>query len=278
MKSLNILLVSFLACLCMACNQDNKGAIYQADSINASFTFSELELSASASSPVINVPVYRGVTNEAVSVNVTSKASIQGLSIPSSVTFEAGNNTAYLPINLNGAIEPGKSVSIELALDESTVGPGCIGETTVTASLILEWENGGTCTFIDYTFAEDENGQVAKNVKIEHGKGTNMYRIVQPWIAAYGYGPDGFTTDTGVQFTYNPADTSITWKASSSGTVADLDKGAYTFVWLAKYASYCTLVNKGNDYYTSMLGLVSGSGYYTGFAFEFIWEEGWPGK
>ncbi|MDO4949155.1 MAG: hypothetical protein Q4E55_03165 [Bacteroidales bacterium] len=275
MKSLNILLVSFLACLCVACDQDNKGSIYQADNINASFTFSELELSAPASSPIINVPIYRGITNEAATVNVTSKVAVQGISVPTSVTFQAGESVAYLPISLGSSVEPGQSVSIELTLDASAIGEGCIGTTTVLASLTLEWEDGGSCTFIDYTFSD---GASAKGVKIEHGKGTNMYRIVQPWIAVYGYGPDGFVNDTGVQFIFNPADNSIQWKMSSSGVVADLDKGTYTFVWPSQYADRFVLANEGNDYYTSMFGLVEGDGYYSGFSFEFIWDEGWPGK
>ena len=138
------------------------------------------------------------------------------------------------------------------------------------------WVSAGSCLFVDYTFSDSDNGDAARDVPIINAEGTNLYRIVQPFMAVYGKGGNGFSVDTSIEFTMN-ADYSINLVHDEDGIVVTADQ--YDFVWVDKYVpDYCNVVNNGNVYQASMLGLVSGEGYYTGFSFAFQWTTGWPGN
>ena len=265
-----------------SCETKVEGPIYSSMGQNVSFeTATPSTVTTSETSLTIPVRVVRASTKGALTANYTAAASDEGIFTDSgngSVTFADGEGVAVITVNANN-LEKGKDYTYTLtfgaaeAATADTITNSQNLQTVIKIHSDYNWVSGGTCTFVDYTF--NENGQSAKNVPIRHAEGTNLYEIVQPFMAAYGKGGSGFTTDTGIQFTLN-SDNTINLVYDANGIVCSADQ--YDFVWVEKYVpDYCNLTCTGNVFQANMLGLVSGEGYYTGFAFAFQWN-GWPGE
>ena len=77
-KSLFSILMLLSLCVFTSCEQENEGAIYDANNQGLSFTFNTFELSAPANNPVISVPVYRAVAGEAYTSSITVSTSAPG--------------------------------------------------------------------------------------------------------------------------------------------------------------------------------------------------------
>jgi hypothetical protein len=266
-----------------SCNTDVEGVTYSPMGQNVSFeTSAPATVTTAETSVVIPVRIVRSVVANEYTANFTTKASEEGIftnDANGAVKFEAGQGVAIINVkadNLAKCVD----YTYTLKLSEAEVAGRDTITNTQNDSIVIKihsdynWISGGSCTFVDYTFAE--NGQGAKDVPIQHAEGTNLYRIVQPFIAVYGKGGNGFTTDTGIQFTLNN-DYTINLVANDDDIVCSADQ--YDFCWVKKYeGSYCILQCNGNVYQASMLGLDNGDGYYTGFSFAFQWTTGWPGQ
>jgi len=266
-----------------SCNTDVEGVTYSPVGQNVSFeTSAPATVTTSETSVVIPVRIVRSLTADEYTANFTTEASEEGIftnDANGAVKFEAGQGVAVINVKADN-LAKGVDYTYTLTLSEADVA----GRDTITnkqnASIVItihsdyNWISAGSCTFVDYTFSED--GQAAKNVPIQQAEGTNLYRIVQPFMAVYGKGKSGFTTDTGIQFTLND-DFTIDLVADDDNIVCTADQ--YDFCWVPKYVgSYCVIQCNGNVYQASMLGLVDGAGYHTGFAFAFQWTTGWPGQ
>lgn len=282
------------------------GSTYTFNSATASYTFEPQETVAGKD---VQITVTRGTTQGTATVPVQVQLSDPTtITAAESVTFADGSATATLPLHFAKELTPGVKVTAVLTIDPSQLGIVAPDSTllhnktaedsatyenayatyqnrlanyklstTVTFYKDLRWEKIGSCTFVDYTFSED--GAAAENVPIENALGTNRYRIVKPFMAIYG---EDAKSDTGIAFILNE-DNSFELEYDSKGTVAtvqlveDGEVVRYDFMWVAKYVpTYCKTSSEGNIYQASMLGLVDGEGYYTGFQFAFQWTEGWP--
>lgn len=282
------------------------GSSYSFNSATASYTYQPQETVAGKD---VQITVTRGTSQGTATVPVKLTVSdptvITG---PESVTFAEGSTTASYPLHFAKELTPGVRVTANLAIDPEALGFQKVEEpdkekldsaayetalvayntylkrlenfklaTSISFYKELRWEKIGSCLFVDYTFAEGDNGAAAENVPIENALGTNRYRIVKPFIAVYGA---DMKSDTGIAFTLND-DNSIELEVGSKGydvaTVVYADNSQYIFAWVAKYAgTYCKTASDGNIYQASMLGVIDGEGYYTGFSFAFQWTEGWP--
>ena len=262
-----------------ACDQDNEAAIYNLEGQGLAFTSNSLgQIEVEPSDPVCQVPIVRGNAKGAFTGKVGKvTAEVDGEEVDYNTVCSVGDFTfadgaCQTSFDVNVAPLPvGKVLTLTLECTDNLAPTAGTNVVTMKINKKYVWESAGTCTFIDYTFTEDENGVKAEGVAVEHAQETSLYRIIQPWIACYGGGAEGFTKDTGVQFKLN-SDNSIDLVPVSGSIVATADQ--YDFCWVANYVgSYCLKGNEGNDYWFSMLGLVDGDGYYTGFAFEFIWNR-----
>lgn len=266
-----------------SCNTDVEGVTYSPSGQNVSFeTAAPATVTTSETSITIPVRIVRSVTSGAYTANFTTEASEDGIftnDANGAVTFNDGQGVAIINVKADN-MKKGVDYTYTLTLSEAEVAARDTITNKQNASVVVKihsdynWVSGGACTFVDYTFTED--GAAARNVPIQHAEGTNLYRIVQPFIAVYGKGGNGFSTDTGIQFTYN-ADNTIDLVYDADGIVCTADQ--FDFVWVEKYVpDYCNILCNGNVYQASMLGLQNGDGYHTGFAFAFQWTTGWPGQ
>lgn len=278
------LAVVFMGAL-TSCNTDVEGTFYTPMDQNVSFEIAApATISTSESSVTIPVRITRSTTTSAYTANFTAEASEEGIftnDANGSITFAEGQGVAVFNVKADN-LEKGVDYTYTLKLSDldaataDTITKTQNVQTVIKIHSDYNWVSGGECTFVDFTFTESETGEAKRNVPIEHADGTNLYRIVKPFIAVYGSGTDGFKKDTGIQFTYN-SDNSIKLVYDADGIVCTVDN--YDFVWDDQYVpDYCNLTNSGNVYQANMLGLVSGNGYYTGFGFAFQWTKGWPGE
>lgn len=268
-----------------SCNKDVEGPVYTPMSQNVSFeTANPATVSTSESSLTIPVRIVRATTTGTYTANYTAEASAEGVFSDSgngTVTFADGEGVAVINVNANN-LEKGTDYTYTLTLSAAetaaadTITKSQNAKTVIKIHSDYNWVSAGSCLFVDYTFSNSDNGDAARDVPIINAEGTNLYRIVQPFMAVYGKGGNGFSVDTSIEFTMN-ADYSINLVHDEEGIVVTADQ--YDFVWVEQYVpDYCNVVNNGNVYQASMLGLVSGEGYYTGFSFAFQWTTGWPGN
>jgi hypothetical protein len=266
-----------------SCNTDNIGAVYNSTAQNISFENDE--------------PATIVVKGSQISVPVTLVRSNRVGSYTAHYTLEADEEGIFTDKNEGKAVFADGEWKTTITVDAANMKGGnmytftltlsdedilttdtVIGKdnnimTTVSVMCDYNWIEAGKCLFADYTFSD---GTMAENVTILNAEGTNLYRIEKPFMAVYGEGSDGFTTDTGITFEFND-DESITFVTDNKGIVVTADQ--YDFVWVDQYVpDYCNIVQNDDIYECTMLGLVSGAGYYTGFAFSFQWTEGWPGN
>ena len=176
-KSLFVLMIALSACLFTACEQENKGTIYNPENQGLSFTFGTVSLSAPANNPIISVPIYRSVAGEAYTANIVSTVSeaSAGITVPSSISFESGSLESSISINL-GALTVGKKATIKINLDEKDASAGGISTITVTANKEYVYQKLGTGTFTD-----NWSSGKTYNVEIQKAEGFERYRIIDPY-------------------------------------------------------------------------------------------------
>lgn len=184
-KSLFSILMLLSLCVFTSCEQENEGAIYDANNQGLSFTFNTFEFSAPANNPVISVPVYRAVAGEAYTSSITVSTSAPGVIAPSSVSFAAGEQETTIDINLGQELGVGVIASIAITLNEADASVGGVSETSVSAYKEYVFESLGMGTFQDNFFF----GKVY-NVEIQKAQGFDRYRVIDPH-------KEGLTNDDG---------------------------------------------------------------------------------
>ena len=272
-----------MTALFTACDKDNEAAIYSLTGQGLAFTSTNLgAIEVAPADPVYKVAIVRGNSQGSYTGHVDNvTAVLDGDTIDyrtyctiGDYTFADGSCTAEFDVNVE-KLPVGKVLTLAMeCTDEANLAPTADQGTnavTFTINKAFVWVSAGTCTFTDYTFSNSDDGDTAEGVAVEHAEETKLYRIIQPWIAVYGPLPDGFGSDSGLQFTLND-DGSIDLVPISGNIVASADQ--YDFCWVANYVgTYCVKAQEGNTYAFSMLGLIDGDGYYSGFAFEFTWNR-----
>ena len=184
-KSLFSILMLLSLCVFTSCEQENEGVIYDANNQGLSFTFNTFEFSAPANNPVISVPVYRAVADEAFTSSITVSTSAPGVTAPSSVSFAAGEHETTIDINLGQELGVGVKATITITLNEADTSVGGVAETSVTAYKEYVFESLGMGTFQDNWALGG-----TYSVEIQKAQGFDRYRVIDPY-------KEGLTNDDG---------------------------------------------------------------------------------
>lgn len=184
-KSLFSILMLLSLCVFTSCEQENEGAIYDANNQGLSFTFNTFEFSAPANNPVISVPVYRAVADEAYTSSITVSTSAPGVTAPSSVSFAAGEQETTIDINLGQELGVGVIATITITLNEADASVGGVAETEISAYKEYVFESLGMGTFQDNWALGG-----TYSVEIQKAQGFDRYRVIDPY-------KEGLTNDDG---------------------------------------------------------------------------------
>lgn len=184
-KSLFSILMLLSLCVFTSCEQENEGVIYDANNQGLSFTFNTFEFSAPANNPVISVPVYRAVADEAYTSSITVSTSAPGVTAPSSVSFAAGEHETTIDINLGQELGVGVKATITITLNEADASVGGVAETSVSAYKEYVFESLGMGTFQDNWALGG-----TYSVEIQKAQGFDRYRVIDPY-------KEGLTNDDG---------------------------------------------------------------------------------
>lgn len=148
----------------------------------------------------INVPICRVDASGSQTVNLQSTVTNDMYSVPSSVTFNAGEKTTTIPVTYDASrIEFGRYDEIAISIaDASSTSEWGISEYSFTAGVTAWVKMEGKATYRDdlvtSTWAVDNlvyQVDIERNV-VEEGK----YRLVNPYGSVYGYNDPGDWDDT----------------------------------------------------------------------------------
>ena len=184
-KSLFSILMLLSLCVFTSCEQENEGAIYDANNQGLSFTFNTFEFSAPANNPVISVPVYRAVAGDAFTSSITVSTSAPGVTAPSSVSFAAGEQETTIDINLGSELGVGVIATITITLNDADASVGGVAETEISAYKEYVFESLGMGTFQDNWALGG-----TYSVEIQKAQGFDRYRVIDPY-------KEGLTNDDG---------------------------------------------------------------------------------
>ena len=184
-KSLFSILMLLSLCVFTSCEQENEGAIYDANNQGLSFTFNTFEFSAPANNPVISVPVYRAVAGDAFTSSITVSTSAPGVTAPSSVSFAAGEQETTIDINLGQELGVGVIATITITLNDADASVGGVAETEISAYKEYVFESLGMGTFQDNWALGG-----TYSVEIQKAQGFDRYRVIDPY-------KEGLTNDDG---------------------------------------------------------------------------------
>lgn len=176
MKNLYKVLFGFVfaAVAFSSCNVEKINATYvPEDNIGVSF-MSKVAYNdeIDPSETVFNIPVVRSIADGPLTVDITG--SITGLSIPSSITFNAGEYQAFIPVTLAGMVAgttyTGNIAIVDEKLSDKNVS---ITKCSVSLSLKLSWTKIATG---DYTYSIFWEG-VDPGLDLYRADGTDYYKI-----------------------------------------------------------------------------------------------------
>ena len=168
-----------------SCEQENEGTLYNANNQGLSFTFNAFEFSAPANNPVISVPVYRAVANDAYTASITVATEAPGVTAPSSVSFAAGEQETTIDINLGSELGVGVIATITITLNDADASVGGVAETEISAYKEYVFESLGMGTFQDNWALGG-----TYSVEIQKAQGFDRYRVIDPY-------KEGLTNDDG---------------------------------------------------------------------------------
>jgi hypothetical protein len=229
-----------------SCNVEDIGTLYEHESADNGVSFtqttlSNAEVSATATNCILTLG--RAVADAAQTVNIAS--TIQGVGVPSSVTFAAGQYAADLVLDLSQmeVAVPYKG-TISLA-NKDDYNDTAISSVNVSLQKAYTWVSLGTGEFLE-NFWE---GYVA-DVEIRKAEGFNLYRIMNP------YAESGEATGT------KPAYIQFEVKDGSGTVNFDTWKSPYDYDGAGNYLKFYRPSERGADYaqYDNMSKLVDG--YY----------------
>ena len=184
-KSLFSILMVLSLCVFTSCEQENEGTLYNANNQGLSFTFNAFEFSAPANNPVISVPVYRAVANDAYTASITVATEAPGVTAPSSVSFAAGEQETTIDINLGSELGVGVIATITITLNDADASVGGVAETEISAYKEYVFESLGMGTFQDNWALGG-----TYSVEIQKAQGFDRYRVIDPY-------KEGLTNDDG---------------------------------------------------------------------------------
>ncbi len=268
-----------------SCNTDVEGITYTPQNDNVSFACDTLEdITVTVTTYTVPIHLVRARTNGEYTVHYTYETDFEDYlsdDCGGEITFPDGEGDVTINVTLTG-MEKGADYDFRLIMSEEdslTLDPNL---THYASSYVMvhsdyTWVAKGKCAFIDYAFAEDENGTLAEDsVEIQRAKEKpNYYRLVSPWKVTYGDDPEtGFTQDKGFKF-YLDDDNQM---YLDDGILTNLAPSNWQGAWLSQYApNYCYIYQEDDYFFVSLLAYnVPSGGLYMGFNFAFQWDS-WPG-
>lgn len=217
-----------------SCDKDNIGGVYTPASQNISFVSDEaVNVTTSESDAEVTISLLRNIKQGEYTAHYTLSSEDEGIFTDlngGSVTFADGSATATITVKLNGMAK-GVEYNATLTLSDADIATADenIGNPTVITSIVVmcdyDWIPAGTCTFYDYTFAE-EGEELSAEVNIENASGTQLYRIVDAYKSIVGLNAE----DNGISFTLND-DGSIDMVQDASGFVTTVTSGGHVYCY-----------------------------------------------
>lgn len=287
MKRMNkffTLMLGVTAFALASCDDGNVGTIYEQPAEEQGYGF--LTESAGASfKPGYDQEEYivklaRNFAGEAATIDVTNDCEDEFFTIPTSVTFEAGETMADIVIGIAG-MATGQSYSFTLAIDSCNLSKQGenfgIAETEISFGVDYSWSTIGVVAATDdWSGAEAE---VELQVAPEYVSSANemLVRLVSlEYMLEPAYADEGnhfmFYLD---KTTYEPLGT-----ASVVQSMGEADSSKGNYYWIYSPSSGHTFTKEANVYslsgyvgYDSFGSSVSAGWYYN---LEFTWTEGYP--
>ena len=174
-------------------------------------------------------------------------------------------------------MQKGKTYNAKLTLSDAdvalkdTVTNNMLAESTISIMCDYEWEDAGTVSFTDATFAETP--ATVEGVKILHAVTDefNLYKLVAPYNAIYG----DEMGEADIQFYLNE-DYSAK-DLASAGKLDIFPNAGYKMYWDTKnYPDYNNFSNEGDIFVVNFL-LTDDKDLFPGGYFSFKWDK-WPGN
>ena len=177
-----------------SCNVDNIGTLYQHEGSDNGVSFTQSSVSYSelaASTTSLVVTLGRAASDAAQTVNIASTLP-EGIVVPTSVSFAAGQGAADLVLDLSG-MAVGKAykgvISLASESDYNSLG---ISSVNVTLQKAYSWSHYGTVKITDdlVTCAFGVEN-VTWEVEADKADGFEVYRLLDPYGANYPYNDPG---------------------------------------------------------------------------------------
>ena len=196
MKSIfkSIFVIGAAALFAVSCNVENIGTLYthEGEDNGVSFTHSILaNTEISASAKTYSIILGRAVATAAQTVNIASTVG-DPIKVPSSVTFEAGQASAELVLDISN-IDVGTTYTGKLSLaNESDYNDLAIKEVSVTLAKAYTWGAYKTVKITDDLVTSCFGVQnVTWEVEAEKAEGFEVYRLLDPYGPNYPYNDPG---------------------------------------------------------------------------------------
>lgn len=218
MKNIFKTLIGFAAATLLAasCDVSNIGTTYTPSSDpNVSFYQTNAEdLEVSPNNATYDVVLVRQNADAAITVSLTSTLP-SSVSVPSSVSFAAGEYSANLPIDIT-ALEIGEICkgTISLANEADYNSKFSISSITVNIMKAYIWTSLGKGWFFDNLALMTETTLGLAEVEVLKAEGFDVYRIMNPYsdaaISAAGWEPGGERSSF-IQFRVLENGTNLAW-------------------------------------------------------------------
>ena len=256
--------------LLAACDTENVTDTYTPTNQNISFEQKELPQALSTNAEyVYEVKLIRAKADAGYTAHYSLKTETADNFVDEtqgSVSFESGQNAATIKVKATG-MEKGKAESEKAQRDPAITA--IFDTTSISIKCDYDWEKAGHVSFTDFTFSEDG---ATDTVVVEHGKGSNVYRLVEPYSV---YRADGMK---GADIEFKLDETHAASKNAGIFPLETTNARGYTMYWNpAKFPNDCTITSEGNVYTFTFL-VAKGGKLYRGGKFTFKWFEGWPGQ
>lgn len=147
-------------------------------------------LIVTAESTTVEIPVSRGDASEAAEISVRAEdvESCGFFTVPKSVSFAAGEDTAKLVIGVQGdKLEIGKMYPLNIQLDQAEASTYAVSQHIFKIGIAEPWKSLGKGTYRDDFLSPLYGGPSGVLVEVEivqHELEPNRYRMVEPYSEA----------------------------------------------------------------------------------------------
>ena len=193
-KIINSILAFSAVLFAVSCNVDNIGTLYEHEGSDNGVSFiqstlADTEIGAATTSYILTLG--RAVADAAQTVNIASTLP-EGVTVPSSVSFAAGQSAADLVIDLSG-MSVGKSYKGTISLaNDADYNDMAISSVNVTLAKAYAWSSYGNVKITDDLIADVfGTDNVTWSVKADKADGFDVYRLLDPYGPNFPYNDPG---------------------------------------------------------------------------------------